>query len=357
MQCYVFWRASSVPIIYRLVSGRSLFVLGLVIIAFFILSRFLSPLLLGRLARPAELWSMTWLATLFLMTTSLLVVEIATGFGLFLKRYQALLRGLALILGVLFSLLAVIQGQRQPVVQSYNVYMKKLPRNLDGTVIVALSDLHLGIIQDDEWLSECVKLVQAERPDVILLLGDIFDGHGIFVKELFSGLGRLSAPLGVWGVLGNHDFYGNLNVQTVLFDQVGIHLLRNTWVHLSPGLVLAGIDYKSTNQNTETFMNSALDQRPMGATVLLSHAPWAEKFASRKGVDLMLSGHTHGGQIWPFGYLVQQKFPMLSGQYDVMGMTAIVSRGVGTWGPRMRLWQRSEILRMTLHTQSESAIP
>jgi len=323
-------------------------------IAVFFLSRYLSSWLPVRLARLAELWSMTWLAMLFLMTYSLLIVEISTFFGLFLKRYQALLRGAALVMGILFSLLAIIQGQRPPVIQSYHVDIKNLPGNLDGTVIVALSDLHLGIILDEEWLSACVKQVQAERPDVILLLGDIFDGHGIISKELFTGLRHLSAPMGVWGVLGNHDFHGNLNLQTEVFNQAGIHLLRNTWVNLSPGLVLAGIDYLSVNQNTEGFMNSALDRRPVGATILLSHAPVAENFAASKGVDLMLSGHTHGGQIWPFNYLVQQKFPLLAGRYDVMGMVAIVSRGVGTWGPRMRLWHPSEILRITLHTPSNS---
>jgi predicted MPP superfamily phosphohydrolase len=83
--------------------------------------------------------------------------------------------------------------------------------------------------------------------------------------------------------------------------------------------------------------------------VLLSHTPWQADRAARAGAELMLSGHTHGGQIWPFGYLVQTAYPLLAGRYDVDGMPMIVSRGTGTWGPRMRLWHRSEILRVTLH--------
>jgi predicted MPP superfamily phosphohydrolase len=81
----------------------------------------------------------------------------------------------------------------------------------------------------------------------------------------------------------------------------------------------------------------------------MSHAPIAAKLAAAKGVDLMLSGHTHGGQIWPFGYIVRQQFPLLDGSYDVDGLTVIVSRGTGTWGPPMRLWCPSEIVRVTLH--------
>ena len=79
----------------------------------------------------------------------------------------------------------------------------------------------------------------------------------------------------------------------------------------------------------------------------------ADSVAS-KGVDLMLSGHTHGGQIWPFGYLVRQRFPLFEGRYEIGAMTVIVSRGTGTWGPRMRLWHPAEILRVTLHARTKT---
>ena len=93
-------------------------------------------------------------------------------------------------------------------------------------------------------------------------------------------------------------------------------------------------------------------QRLMSHAVLLSHSPLATELAASKGVDFMLSGHTHGGQIWPFGYLVMLRFPLLAGEYDVEGLKVIVSRGTGTWGPRPGLWHPAEILRVTLHSQS-----
>ena len=85
----------------------------------------------------------------------------------------------------------------------------------------------------------------------------------------------------------------------------------------------------------------------------MSHKPWQVGMAAGSGVDLMLAGHTHGGQIWPFGYLVKLFFPQLVGRYQVDGMTLLVGRGTGTWGPRMRLWSRGEILRVRLRSSGK----
>jgi len=101
---------------------------------------------------------------------------------------------------------------------------------------------------------------------------------------------------------------------------------------------------------------AALANRPKGATILLSHTPWQTDRAAQAGVELMLSGHTHGGQIWPFGYLVQRVYPFLAGRYDINGMELLVSRGTGTWGPRMRLWHRSEIIKVTLRAPLKNPV-
>jgi len=116
-------------------------------------------------------------------------------------------------------------------------------------------------------------------------------------------------------------------------------------------LVLAGVN-DLTNHRRRCHdgdpLAEALTTRPSGATILLSHAPWQTDAAARAGVGLMLSGHTHGGHIWPFGYLVRLAYPYIAGRYDIQGMTMIVSRGTGTWGPRMRLWHRGEIVKVVL---------
>jgi len=172
-------------------------------------------------------------------------------------------------------------------------------------------------------------------------------------------LHRLSAPLGVWAVLGNHEFHGRQNTSTSLTYYDGIRVLNNSWAELRPGLVLAGVDDLTANHNSGLGGDPvlrALEGRPPGPTVLLSHTPWQTGEAAKAGVGLMLSGHTHGGQIWPFGYLVQYIYPLLGGGYEVDGMTVIVCRGTGTWGPRMRLWRPAEILRVTLHTKGTNSL-
>jgi predicted MPP superfamily phosphohydrolase len=360
MQGYVFWRAASVPLVRRRILQKHLISIGVTLWALFFLVRVIGTKAPGYMAAILELLSMTCMAMLFLMSVTLFAVEVMTGFGFFLKQIVPSLRGIALIAGGVMSAIALVQGMRDPVVQCYDVYLARLPEELDGTVIVALSDLHLGPVLGERWLAARVEQVQVERPNVIVLLGDVFEGHGAPAKELLAVLRRLSAPQGVWAVLGNHEFHGVDTDNTSSFAEAGIHLLRNAWVELRPGLVLAGVDnlpVRNDAGEAGTALAKALIGRPSGTTVLLSHTPLPATMPASKGVDLMLSGHTHGGQIWPFGYLVRQQFPLFEGRYEIAGVTVIVSRGTGTWGPRMRLWRPAEILRITLHGGAKMSPP
>ncbi len=128
-------------------------------------------------------------------------------------------------------------------------------------------------------------------------------------------------------------------------------MLRNGWSEVRPGLILAGVEdltSRRRNGQTDDVLSRALLGRTPGGTIVLSHTPWQAETAASAGAGLMLCGHTHGGQIWPFGYIVRLVYPLLAGRYEVGGMPVIVCRGTGTWGPRMRLWSRCEILRVTL---------
>jgi predicted MPP superfamily phosphohydrolase len=358
MQGYVFWRASSVPFVKERVPRRLLVGAGLVLWASFLLGSAVSADLTGVLAVPLEFWSMTWLAMLFLTSVTLLIVDVATGFGAFLKLVVPRLRGVALIAGGALSMVALIQGLRAPVVDSYDVHIASLPAALDGTVIVGLSDLHLGSLLGTVWLAARVRQVQAERPDFVVFIGDVFEGHNAPARDLLAEVRRLSAPLGIWGVLGNHEFHAAGKDNATFFEVAGIQALRNTWVELRPGLVLAGVDDAAASDGNGVAvapLKLMLAGRPPGAVLLLSHVPLPSDTVTGAGVDLLLSGHTHGGQIWPFGYLVRQRYPLFDGRYDLSGSTAIVSRGAGTWGPRMRLWRPAEILRVTLRSGISSA--
>jgi predicted MPP superfamily phosphohydrolase len=350
LHVYVFWRAASVPAVVRRVGRRWIWAAGGLLLAGFALTRFRGHGGTGIWPQGLELASMSWLAALFLAAVCLLVVDLVTGFGFLLPRLAPRLRGWALAAGAALTVLALVQGLRPPVVEPYDVRLPGLPRELDGTVIVALSDLHVGSILGVPWLEARVEQVAAENPDLVVLLGDILEGHGEPKADIFPALGRLRAPMGVWAVLGNHEYHGG-DGDTAVFDGAAIRVMRDEWAEVRPGLVLAGVDDLTNGRRNGTdgrSIEKALADRPPGGTVLLSHTPWQAEKAAASGAGLMLSGHTHGGQIWPFGYLVARRYPLLDGRYDVDGMTVLVCRGTGTWGPRMRLWHPGAILRVTL---------
>ena len=345
---YVFWRASSVPFLRRHVRPKRIAGMGLALWVFFVIGRLVGHGEAGAAANILELVSMTWLASLFLACVCLVIVELITGLGFLLPRLAPTLRGWALVAGAGLSTFALIQGLRPPTVESYEVQIAGLPPELDGTVLVAMSDLHLGSLLGEGWLADRVDQAQALRPDLVVLLGDVFEGHGRPQEELVAELNRLSAPSGVWAVPGNHESWAARDGVSPFGGQSGIQVLRNRWTEIRPGLILAGVEDLTAagraGQNS-LLAERALEGRPPGATILLSHTPWQTEAAAAQGVALVLCGHTHGGQIWPLGFLVRTRYPLVEGRYEVGGTTVLVCRGTGTWGPRMRLWRPGEIMR------------
>jgi len=348
LHAYVFWRAATVPAITRRVSRRALAVAGLGLWGSAFVLRAFARDAGGLAALLFELAVMHWLAILFLAALALLAVDLVTAFGWLWRGAAPALRGRALLVALLLAATALIQGLRPPVVSDHEVTLEGLPSELDGTTLVALSDLHLGELLGARWAHARIRQVEALSPDLVVYLGDLFEGHGDPDPSFSAALARVRPPLGVWGVTGNHDHHGGGTGDA--FVAAGIRVLSDTVVEVAPGLVLAGVDDRSLRRAGPggDALSSVLRGRPPGATVLLAHRPWQAALAARHGVGLMLSGHTHGGQVWPFGALVRSQYPLLAGRYQVGSLTAIVCRGTGTWGPRMRLWRPGEILRVTL---------
>jgi predicted MPP superfamily phosphohydrolase len=350
MHVYVFWRAASIPFVQGFLPGKYLALTGVLLWVLFFAGRVYGHSGSTALARIVELAGMNWMGVLFLLFVALLAVDCFTGFGFILPRLAPALRGWGLAAGLVLSAIALFQGLRAPVIRDYEVQMPALPAALNGMVIIAMSDLHIGSLLDKQWLAKRITQVQAEKPDLVVLLGDIFEGHGRQSPDaIVPVLRRLTAPLGVWAVNGNHENHGN--DMSPLMQEAGIRLLRNSWIEVRPGLILAGVDDLTARHRAGRggdIVSKTLANRPQAATILLTHSPWQSETASEAGVNLMLSGHTHGGQIWPFSYLVGHFYPLLGGRYEVENMTVIVCRGTGSWGPRMRLWLPGEILRITL---------
>lgn len=357
MHVYVFWRAASVPFIAQHVHRGALFGIGVFLWASFLLGRLLEHYGLGLISRALELLGANWMGLLFLCLVALLATDIVTGFGFLLPRVAPAARGWALVAACVLCIFAVVQGLRPPVVEGFEVPMKGLPAERDGMVVIVASDLHAGEVQGKGWLAERVKQIEAEKPDIVILAGDIIEGDGQTVRELIPVMRGFRAPLGVWAVTGNHEFYGGYDSSIRAFRDSGFRVLRDEWAEAAPGLVIAGVDDLTARRRRSGqdagFMEKALAGRPVGAaTVMISHTPWHADVAANAGVGLMVSGHTHNGQIWPFTYVVKAFYPLIDGQYDQQGMTVLVCRGTGTWGPRMRLWRRGAILKITLRAQA-----
>lgn len=352
MHVYVFWRLSSVPVIARHVPRYTLAGLACLLGVSYIASRFLDHYNVRVPARVLETIGANWIGILFLSLVALLAVDLLTLFGWLLPRIAPSLRGWALIAGGILSMIALVQGHRSPVIEDYEVRLAALPAEMDGTVLVLASDFHLGTQLGRNWLELRIQQIQSKRPDIVVLGGDIVEGDSSSEVELLSELRKLQTPFGVWEVTGNHELDAERR-GTAELEENGIHMLHDRWAEVRPGLILAGIDELTSRRHGEVshFIEQALKDRPTGAaTVFISHTPWGAMTAANLGAGLMLSGHTHDGQIWPFTYLLRLSHPWLSGRYVVNGIPIIVCRGTGTWGPRMRLLKRGEIVRITLRS-------
>ncbi len=207
---YIFWRVSSLSFIKRRISRLPLFILTVILWATYFLPGVMSDIGADSLSRAFDLFSMNWLGTIFLIFTCLLIVDMVTVFGFLFRRYLTFLRTAAFIAGMLLSILALYQGFRAPIIRDYEIRLPKLPPQYDGQVLVAVSDLHIGTFLDEKWLEARVKQVNGLHPDVVVLLGDLFEGDspGERKKSMMHLFHDISAPLGVWGVTGNHESHG-----------------------------------------------------------------------------------------------------------------------------------------------------
>jgi hypothetical protein len=330
---------------------------AVVLAASFPLARLLNARRLSVVGRPIEFFAANWVGVLFLLLVALAAADVLTAGGSIFSRFAPPIRGWAAIVALLLAAVAWVQGVRAPVVTRHEVRLAELPKERDGFALVAVSDLHLGSMIGGAWMGRLIARLNELKPDAVVIVGDLVDSEVGALGALLPVLRTLRAPLGVWAVTGNHEYYAGLDRSVALLEEAGYTVLRDRSVEIASGLVLAGVDDLGARRQfggNGRAMEHALANRPPGAVVLLSHSPVQAETAASSGVGLMLSGHTHAGQIWPFNYIVRLSNRLVGGRYKVGGMTVIVGRGTGTWGPRMRLWRRGEILRITLRAGSKN---
>lgn len=260
----------------------------------------------------------------------------------------------AVALGGAATLVAFWEGLRVRV-KRVEVPLAKLSEALDGITIVQLSDVHVGPTIGRRFIERVVASVNALKPDVVVITGDLVDGSVTQLADAVSPLQRIDARHGIYFVTGNHEYYSGAPEWCEHLTQLGVRVLRNERVVIATNagsFELAGIDDyqgRSIGQGHGADLVRAVAGRdPERVLVLLAHQPRAITEAARHGVDLQLSGHTHGGQIWPFNFLVKLQQPFVSGLERVGQTLLYVSNGTGYWGPPMRLRAPAEITHLTL---------
>ena len=237
------------------------------------------------------------------------------------------------------------------------VTLPRLAPALDGFTIVQLSDLHIGPAIDRRFVQDLVDRCHGLGADVYALTGDLVDGSVRKYRSVAEPFAELRAPHGVYAVTGNHEYYHGADPWIGELTSLGVRYLRNQRVVIERDgarLLLAGVDdheARSPGHGPDVAAATA-GRDPALPLVLLAHQPRQVHAAARHAVDLQLSGHTHGGQIWPWHYLVRlQQGGLLAGRYRIGSTQLYVTRGCGFWGARVRFGAPLEITRVILRSE------
>jgi uncharacterized protein len=348
---------------YRILTGLAIGLFVLVPVSFFL-----------RRSEAGFTVPITWIASVWLGLLLLLFFALVAGDalrGAYLlstrftggapvdpDRRTALARILALGVAVVagsLSLAAVRSGLARVALREVDVRLKRLPESLSGTTIVQLSDVHVGPTIGRDFIEQIVERANSVTPDVIVITGDLVDGSVKELREHVAPLSKLRARYGVYFVTGNHEYYSGAEEWCRELGRLGIRVLRNERVTIGDdeaSFDLAGIDDHSASGfgggHGADLPRAVAGRDPTRELVLLAHQPRAVFEAVEHGVGLQLSGHTHGGQIWPWNYFVRLQQPVVSGLARFGETLLYVSNGTGYWGPPMRLAAPAEITRVRL---------
>lgn len=248
-----------------------------------------------------------------------------------------------------------LNARRRAAVVQVQVPIAGLPAELNGFRIAQISDIHVGPTIKAPYLQRIVEAVNELRPDMVAITGDLVDGSVAELSDHVAPLAQLRSRHGTFFVTGNHEYYSGAHAWVRELQRLGVRVLMNEHQVLQQGnsaLVVAGVaDYSAHHfdPSHRSDPQAALAGAPVHAPrVLLAHQPRSAEAAERAGFQLQLSGHTHGGQFFPWNFFVPLQQPFTAGLHKLRSLWVYTSRGTGYWGPPKRFGAPSEITHLTL---------
>jgi predicted MPP superfamily phosphohydrolase len=261
-----------------------------------------------------------------------------------------------LLLTIFMTVSGLFIARRRPGIVEVRIPVRGLPRALHGFSIAQISDVHVGPTIKRGFVEGVVRRVNNLNADLIAVTGDLVDGSVQQLSVHTAPLAGLASRHGAFFVTGNHEYYSGERAWTAEIRRLGMHVLKNEHVvlkHDGASLVLAGVtDYSAHHFDPaqRSDPEAALFGAPgdAGAKILLAHQPSSATAAAQAGFDVQISGHTHGGQFWPWNLFVHFFQPFTGGLHRLKNLWIYVSRGTGYWGPPNRFGVPSEITRIRL---------
>ena len=299
-----------------------------------------------------------WMGIVFLLLAGTLAADLlgllARMLGLMmgqdLSNFVRVVNAAGLAVGLLGSIVGLKEALRAPEVHQVEVAIPNLPPQFDGYRIAHVTDTHVGRILNRAWAADLARRVDSAAPDLVVHTGDLVDGTVEGMGPAVGMFSRMRGRDGTFFVTGNHEAYSGIAPWVRFVQNMGWTVLANRHVLLQRGdatLCVAGVTDAHEGGvigGTAPDARAALSGVPAGVPViLLAHQPRQALQAQNLGVSLQLSGHTHGGQLWPFHYLVRLQQPTISGLARVGDVQVFTSRGAGFWGPPLRLFASPEI--------------
>jgi predicted MPP superfamily phosphohydrolase len=343
--------------------------LGACVVAYPIAERAISPRLARVLVWPASLWMGVAFLLLMALFASDAALWLAGGVAEAAEAGAApggaaAIRAAGVLGLVLVAAAAGLRsGLRPPALRRVEIELPRWPAARDGYRIVQISDIHIGPLLGRDFAERLVERVNALAPDLVAVTGDLVDGRVERLASEVAPFAGLRGRDGVFFVTGNHDHYSGAADWVRAVGALGLRALRNQRVTIGEGthaFDLVGVDdhrgdLVGRDGGGEDLDAALAGREPGRPAVLLAHDPSTFKRAATLGIDLQISGHTHGGQIWPFSWFVRLAIPYVAGRYTRAGAQLYVSRGTGFWGPPMRLFAPAEITELVLRAPAKGA--